>query len=284
MATSSAQSIRYRVRKVLVKTPALSSTVQAARALVHFGPWRHAARAIIRRTRPPLHDDATSVSPLSLNVPELVRTLRTDGMAQAGCLPADLLRRVRAITDGMPRGEYGDFHELADIRALVFDPNVLNVVRGYFGAEPELLECSLGIGGVENPEKTPIHPQRHFHFDIAGWQALTLFVYLADVEGDSGTHQVVVGTHRARQVRDAIRPWVPDDEIDARYPGRLRSIVGPAGTMFFENTEAFHRRLILKRRRAMLIVLYASHRGWLSQGRLTSKYSDYLRTRNAASV
>ena len=282
-ATNSAQRMLIRARRVLFTTPALASTVRAARALVHFGPWRHVARAIIRRARPPLHDHATRTpSPLSPDVPDLVRTLRADGMVRAGHVPVDVLRRVRAVTDELPRGEYGDFHEQPDVRALVADANVLNVVRRYFGAEPVIIECVLGVGGPEDAAQTPIHPQRHFHFDIAGWHALTLFVYLTDVEADSGAHQIVIGTHRRRNVRDAIRPWVPDDEIDARYPGRLRTITGPAGTMFFENTEAFHRRLLMKQRRAMIIALYASHRSLLSKGRLTPKYSDYVRARRAA--
>ena len=184
----------------------------------------------------------------------------------------------------LPPGEYGDFHEQPDVRALVFDANVLNVVRGFFGAEPELLECNLVVDGADDPTRVPIHPQRHFHFDFAGWQSLNLFVYLTEVEEDSGAHQVVIGTHRSRQVRDAVRPWVPDDEINARYSDRVRTIAGPAGTMFFENTEAFHRRLMLKRRRVMLNVLFASHRNWLSAGRLVPKYADYLRARSSVSA
>jgi hypothetical protein len=276
MTTTSAPSIPFRIRKVLRATPALTTTLNAARALVHFGPWRHAARAVIRWKRPPLHEGVTRpASILSLNARELSRTLRGDGMARAGQLPPDVVRSVRAITDDLPPGEYGDFHEQPDIRALVLGADVLNVVRDYLGAEPALLECNLVVGQAEDPARTPVHVQRHFHFDFAGWQSLNLFVYLTDVEDDSGAHQVVLGTHRVRKVRDAIRPWVPDDEINARYPGRVRTIAGPAGTMFFENTEAFHRRLIFKRRRVMLNVLYASHRSWSSEGRLTPKYADY---------
>lgn len=278
MTPSSEPTIPFRIRKALRATPALTTTLNAARALVHFGPWRHAARALIRWKRPPLLDDVTrSAGFLSLNALELAQTLRGDGMARAGHLPPDMLSRVRGITDDLPPGEYGEFHVQPDIRTLVLGVDVLDVLRGYLGAEPELLECNLVVGHAEDPARTPIHVQRHFHFDFAGWQSLNLFVYLTDVENDSGAHQVVIGTHRVRQVRDAIRPWVPDDEISARYPGRVRTIAWPAGTMFFESTEAFHRRLILKRRRVMLNVLYASHRSWSSGGRLTPKYSDYVR-------
>lgn len=284
MAKSSSPSLPFRVRKVLIGSPVLSRTVQATRALVHYGPWRRAARAAIRWQRPPLHEDVSRrPSPVSFNVPELVQMLRTDGMARAGQLPVDVLRRVRAITDELPPGEYGDFHEEADIRALVLGADVLNVVRGYLGVEPDLLECSLSIGRPDDQAPT-LHPQRHFHFDIAGWHSLNLFVYLTDISEDSGAHQVVIGSHHGRQMRDAIRPWVPDDEIDMRYPGRVRTIAGPAGTMFFENTEAFHRRVITRQRRVMLNTLYASHRSWLSKGRLTPKYSNYLRARSGNGV
>jgi hypothetical protein len=49
--------------------------------------------------------------------------------------------------------------------------------------------------------------------------------------------------------------------------------------MFFEETVAFHRRVILMQRRVMLNILYASHRSWLSRGRLVPKYSDYVLSR-----
>ena len=278
ISTSSAPSIPFRIRKVLRSAPAVTTTLHSARALVHFGPWRHAVRAVIRWKRPPLRGNATrAAGSLPLNAPELARTLGRDGMVRAGQLPPDVLRRVRAITDDLPPGEYGHFEEQPDIGALVLGADVLDVVRGYLGAEPELLECNLVVGQAEDPVRTPVHSQRHFHFDFAGWQSLNLFVYLTDVAEDSGAHQVVIGTHRGRQLRDAIRPWVPDGEIEARYPGRVRTIAGPAGTMFFENTEAFHRRLMLRGRRVMINALYASHRSWSSAGRLTPRYSEYVR-------
>src|SRR5690242_10136498 len=89
---SGSPSVPFQLRKVLLATPALSRTLQAGRALIHYGPWRHAARAMIRWQRPPLYDDVSRTpSPVALNVPELVRVLRADGMARAGQLPADVV-------------------------------------------------------------------------------------------------------------------------------------------------------------------------------------------------
>ncbi len=280
MVTDRAPCIQARIRSALQSTPALTSTLQIGRAILHFGPWRHAIRELIRRARPPREAVATGTfCLLQLDIPQIVENLRADGMAMAGRLRPDELNRVRAVTDELPPGEYGDFHEeVPDIRVLLQSAAVLGVVRGYLRAEPELLECNLVVAHAEKSvvplKKTS---QRFFHFDFAGWHSLNLFIYLTDVAEDSGAHQVIARTHFTRNMWDAIRPSVPDSEIYARYDGRVRTVTGPAGTMFFEDTSAFHRRKTHTRRRVMLNILYASHRSWLSKGRLTLKYSDYLR-------
>jgi len=154
----------------------------------------------------------------------------------------------------------------------------MTVVRGYLQAEPALLECNLVVAHAEDPISRPKKgSQREFHFDYAGWDSLNLFIYLTDVAPDSGAHQVVVGTHRTRMGWDAIRVSVPDHEISDRFQNRILTISGPAGTMFFEDTSAFHRRQLHIRRRVMLNILWASHRSWLSKGRLVAKYANYIR-------
>jgi hypothetical protein len=212
-----------------------------------------------------------------LDAASVVSAVRSEGVCVVGQLPEELLNSIRRVTDELPAGEYARFHEAnRDVRELVNDEVVLSVLRTFFRAEPELLECTVVVHRAEDDALKPKNSQRYYHFDYAGWDSLNLFVYLSDVEGDSGAHEIVVGTHRRRRVRDAIRPWIPDEEIERRFEGRIRRITGPAGTMFFENTEAFHRRLRMKRRRVILNVLFASHRGLFSHGRLARPYAEYL--------
>lgn len=277
MASDNSLGLPARIRTRLQDAPVVTQTLQAGRAIIHFGPWRHAARAMIRRARPP-HDASggTLFSSSEATGAWIVRALRDNGVAMAGRLPPDMLNRVRTVTDALPPGEYGDFDDHPEIRSLVQSARVLQVVRTYFGAEPMLLECTLVVHQPEKPAQD-IHPQRRFHFDYAGWQSLNMFVYLTDVREDGGAHQIVVGTHQKRHLKDVVRSWIPDEEIVARYGDRIQTITGPAGTMFFENTEAFHRRLRMTQRRVMINALFASHRSWLSRGRLTRKYADYVR-------
>ena len=283
MSTNQEVCLQARARKLLREAPFLTRVLQTGRAVLDSGPWRHVAREVIRRRRRPQNNRTSqTLTSLQLNAPQLAQALRADDVAMAGNLPPDMLSRVRAVTDNLPPGEYREFNVVPDIRALVQCAGVLSVVRGYLGSEPELLECNLVVGHAEGPTKPRSDSQRLFHFDYAGWHSLNLFIYLIEVGADSGAHQVVAGTHRSRKLWDAVRPSIPDDEITKRFGENIRTITGPAGTMFFEDTAAFHRRLILKRRRVMLNILYASHRSWLSKGRLTPKYAEYLRSRGIA--
>ncbi len=274
-----------KIRIALRQAAALKRALQAGRAIFHFGPWRHAMRAVIRMARSPRPESGERSFPeLQLDSVRLVGSIETDGVAVAGTLPTRVLARVFEIADGLPPGEYGDFDAVPEVRAVIQCDAVMRVVRGYLRAEPELLECNLVIANAENPRLVPAKAsQRRFHFDYAGWDSLNLFIYLTDVAEDSGAHQVVTGTHRSRNVWDAARVAVPDEEIEDRFKGRIRTITGPAGTMFFEDTTSFHRRRMHTRRRVLLNILYASHRGWFSKGRLTIKYSDFLCSRDAAS-
>lgn len=281
MPLATSNGAQLRLRKLLKQNETVIRTFQAARASFHFGPWRHVARAAIRWRRPPRRAEAGAASLVPLDVPKLVGALHADGMARAGVLPPDVLQPLLALVADLPPGEYGMAHEHPALGALVFDPNVRDVVRGYLGAEPELLECNVVVGRAEHASE-PKGQQRYFHFDTAGWHSLNLFVYLTDADEASGGHQMIVGTHRRRSFRDAVRPWIEEDEIMARYPGRLRTILGPAGTMFFEDTESFHRRLMLSRRRVLLNVVFASHRSWASHGRNVPKLLDHLESRSIA--
>ena len=272
------------VRRKLRSHKSLASFLRSARAAFHFGPWRGIARATIRFTHPPKRD-ATSSSLLPAIEPDrIAQQLRADGVCIAGALPKGMIERLRDATALLPRAEYGAFHEAnADVAALVRDPSVLAVVRSYLGAEPVLLECNLVVHDSQPAHAMraprPIGPlsQRRFHFDFAGWHSLNLFVYLTDVDEQSGAHEVAVGTHTGKTLRDAVRPSLDDDEALARFGPRIRAITGAAGTMFFEDTEAFHRRGPVIKRRVMLNVLFASHRGLFSRGRLVRPYQSALR-------
>lgn len=254
----------------------VAPVLRGLRAMIHFGPWRVIPQFLIRIFRPVATTDVRGASLLgSLDVKAIAQDIRENSAVIAGILPQSFVNRLREITDRLPVDQYELMHHIdEDVRLLSEDPAIKDVLRAYFGCEPVLLESNFLIT-QPYPAHEPLKGQNLFHFDYAGWQSLNVFVYLTDVTSDSAHHIVIAGSHRSIGIRDMVRGWVSDEEALSRFPAATRRIMGPAGTLFFENTEAFHKRHTGSDRRVMLNLLYASHRSWLSHGRTSRRHIEY---------
>ena len=244
----------------------LSSHLHVLRQLIHFGPWRIIPRFLIRKLRPAAisGNEHSLLGVIDANA--VADEIRRNSIAMTGVLPPAFVARQRRITDRLPYNEYKLVHEVDDdLRMLAEDPGVMAVLRAYLKCEPVLLEASLFVSMPEHD--IPDQGQNAFHFDYAGWESLNVFVYLTDVKESSSCHVVAKGSHRSVGLFDILRGSLTVAEGQRRFGTTVHSVTGPAGTLFFENTEAFHRRNKGNERRVMLCLLYASHRSFLSHGR-----------------
>lgn len=244
--------------------------VTTMRILFHFGPWRVIPQFLIRRFRPvaqTLEEDRTTLLG-SLDAIAIAEELRQNSVFIANPLPAEFVNRLQGFTDQLPVHHYELMHLIdEDVRRLSEDPMIKNVLRAYFKCEPVLLESSITISDV--PVARGLNA---FHFDYAGWESMNVFVYLTDVTAESAYHRIAKGSHRKLRISDLLRGSLTDDEALRRFGSTIQNIMGPAGTLFFENTEAFHRRHPSNQRRVLLNLLYASHRNWLSYGRTSRQH------------
>ncbi len=268
--------------RVYAKKLRVSGVITITRQLIHFGPWRNVARKLLSTTS----DNTYYIQPDSIipkhHSSQVIHALNTDGLAVLGRLPPNLVQNIRESTDKLGLGEYKLVHQVSDeILRLSQDPALLSLLHTYFNREPELIEASISITG---PEKdNPDHNQNKFHFDYAGWQSLNVFVYLTDVTDKSSFHIYVKGSSKKIGFWDVIRQIVPNNEIIERFKEAITPIKGPAGTIFIENAEGFHRRHKGSERRVILNMLYTSHRNILSYGR-ANKRSLSHRDRSFESV
>lgn len=256
--------------------------VRALRMFFHFGPWRAIPQYLIRRFRPVAREVASNGSSLlkARDVNRIVEQVRHDSVSIAGTLPEDFVAHLRQVTDRLPLDHYQLMHLVDnDIHQISADPGILDVLRAYFRCEPVLLESTLvvtGTGTETGGDKgTRYGDQNYFHFDFGGWESLNVFVYLTDVTNKSSHHSVARGSHRGKRVGDFFRTNIGDAEAATRFGDTVFDVTGPAGTVFFENTEAFHRRDPgSHERRVMLNLLYASHRSWFSHGRTSVQHLE----------
>ena len=245
----------------------LQNAIRILRQLLHFGPWRVVPIRLIRAWKgPAMLSHAPSACGLHLNSYEVARTLHKQGVYPAGVISQATLEPLTRLTDKLPPEEYHQTHQsLTAVSTIAEDPAIQNVLRAYFGCEPVLIESSIFVTRCE--QDLPVLDQNHYHFDYAGWQSMNVFVYLTDVTPNSSYHIALAGSHKTIGVRDIIKGTITDNEANQRFAGQQTPITGPAGTVFFENVEVFHKRSRGNERRVMLNMAFTSHRNLLSYGR-----------------
>lgn len=259
--------------RLLSRRLGLANTLHKLRQLIHFGPWRIIPIYLIRTLRKPLQESGNLREPSllgAIDASSIADEIHNNSVAVAGVLPTEFVNDLRRITDNLPFNEYHLVHQVnASLLRLTEDSGIKSVLRAYLKCEPVLLEASLFVSRPEHNLRD--HEQHSFHFDYAGWQSLNVFVYLTDVTENSSYHIVARGSHRSISVQDILQGSLTAEEGTRRYGTAIQHIIGPAGTVFFENTEAFHRRHKGNERRVMLNLLYASHRSILSHGRASKR-------------
>ena len=140
---------------------------------------------------------------------------------------------------GLPQG----IHRHPAVAALMSDPVLVAMARDYLGCEPILDTCliwaSPAFGDGPSSEVT-----QWFHYDTLNPRFIKFFVYLTDVDSDTGPHCVVPSTHRPDLAGWKLRlgpARISDEQIDTAYPGMTRELLGPRGTVIAEDTRAFHK-------------------------------------------
>lgn len=140
------------------------------------------------------------------------------------------------------------------VLAIANNPIVLSAVADVLGAKPTISNmCSWwSLAHGEGAKEAEL-----YHRDVDDYRFVKLFVYLTDVDDESGPHAFVRGTHNIDKMTGIRR--LSEDEV-AREFGRenMLSFSGAAGTAFLENTYGIHRGVPPKiKARLVFQVLYS---------------------------
>lgn len=196
----------------------------------------------------------------------------------------------------------------------VLDPKLIDECAHYFGIEPTL-QLTLGWRNqYDSFGKADLRGDFSWHFDLHGHIFLKYFVYLSDVTHEDGPHEYLPRTHRVHvgglgshlKLSETTRMTIlrklnaaesgmnksvilQDDDLHELMPLK-RTILGPVGTRFLEDTRGLHRGTSIKRTNGTrylfqaLFVPYASNNNDLPiranlnfdliQERLGEKYSS----------
>lgn len=135
-----------------------------------------------------------------------------------------------------------DILQIDVVKQLVTDPLILQIVQKYLGCNPILCQTNLWYSGITNYEE---ERTQLFHQDYDDINFLKIFIYLTDVDINSGPHVYI-----SSSLNNMIEPpnYAPSSRLTDTfatdtYGDAIRVFTGELGTIIIENTNGFHKGL-----------------------------------------
>lgn len=237
------------------------------RSLLVLSPLGNLVRTLHQKygTSEPLKVGHKSLFP-NVDVTRVVNNINKYGYSLGIDLPDECLARILNFCETKELIEHENPHQQCEtIHKIAHDKKITDIARRYLGSEPKLwftaMYCSVPGARREGNILYRTHPS-FFHYDVLDFKALTLFVYLTDVDECCAPHLIIPQTHREKSLAKMLSPLIGTDTVSKRYGTEHKVILGPKGTGFFEDAIGYHKRSeVCKRPRLILRISYTLLRG-----------------------
>jgi hypothetical protein len=132
-----------------------------------------------------------------------------------------------------------DLIQQISIMDIANDTGVLSLVQEYLGMKPTISNVNMwwSFKGRKKAEEA-----QNFHRDNDDLKFCKLFVYLTDVDAQSGPHIYVKGTLNSKDFR-VIRRYTDEEVVEKFGKENVVSMEYPKGSIFIVDTYGFHKGL-----------------------------------------
>ena len=258
-------SFRTRLRNSLDHKRSALYWFRKARYLLVQGPWQPLVVRWYQMTtrNPPMPVAAESLfAPIDPGA--IAGRLDYEAYSPGFRVPEPMVDEiVRYVRGDGARWIDNPHHVCPAIHRIAHDPAIVAVARRYLRAEPILLETrTYWTLPFPDQQGRVFHTADGgmFHYDVADVKSMTVFLYLTDVDADSGPHVVIRGTQARRTPRQILRRMLDDGTAERLYRGRIETILGPRGTGWFEDITCYHKQAHGTKVRLLLSFTYSLHR------------------------
>lgn len=147
-----------------------------------------------------------------------------------------------------------DLATLKSILDIANNTNILEVVSSFLGATPTISNINMwwSLSSKEKAEQAQL-----FHRDVDDFKFCKLFIYLTDVDMESGPHVYVKGSSVSNSLLKIRR--YNDAEIETAFgKDNITYFTAPKGSSFMVNTYGFHKGLLPKKNNRLLMQIQYS--------------------------
>ncbi len=133
-----------------------------------------------------------------------------------------------------------DVIEAAAAQRLLADESLLAVAQQYLEAAPVQDMVAMWWSAAAEGQPSSAAAQL-YHFDLDRLRFLKVFVYLSDVDGTTGPHSYVRGSHQYGPKAFRLDQRYTDAMVEAEFGDAPVTIAGPRGTVFLADTRGLHK-------------------------------------------
>lgn len=141
---------------------------------------------------------------------------------------------------------------------ILFSKKFLLLAKSYLGQNTMTVSASYFISFPNKNlnEIDKISNAQYFHWDNDFTKFLKLYIYLSDVDANSGPHVFVTGTHKRKNFKHKLHRPYTDNDIYSSY-SEVKSFLGNKGSSFFVDSYGLHKGETVKtNNRIMLNIHY----------------------------
>ena len=148
--------------------------------------------------------------------------------------------------------------------ALANHPSILTAVGQYLGAKPRISTMQTWWTYGEHSQTGQTHFDDVYHRDVDDLRFVKLFVYLTDTSLTTGAHSFIKGSHCSTALTR--RGPISDHDAEQQFSKeQFETVIGPAGTVFLEDTWGIHRPLLATQGRRLIFSVLYGLTDWIPQ-------------------
>tara|TARA_B100001027_G_scaffold215435_1_gene189401 strand:- start:907 stop:1869 length:963 start_codon:yes stop_codon:yes gene_type:complete len=136
---------------------------------------------------------------------------------------------------------------------IINDKNILSTASLYFNS-PFKLDYASVWWSFKNEDMVNEKTQ-FFHRDLDSFNLLKFFVYLTDVDENSGSNQYVLFSHKKNFNKKISRKTFKEEDLEVNLEKNLFTFTGKSGSVIGADTFGFHRGKTPKSKDRLMLVL-----------------------------
>ena len=143
------------------------------------------------------------------------------------------------------RYDYDPLHlsKINEIQNLICNPELYAIARDYLGVDP-VIDVLTAWDSLPSDEPDSNAAQM-YHFDLDRVSWVKVFLYLSDVDEDSGPHCFIQKSHRGNLPKEIISQGYvrhTDETIQSSFEDTdILEMTGKSGTLLLEDTSGLHK-------------------------------------------